>query len=154
MKQIAKKVVLGFLILCILSSITWVAYKWHEKGTNTELSESSEAGNTSKAVTKLNAESVQLDEISGILIDKHCFDLKDPATDSKMCLNMKSCAASGYGIAIKQTDNTYKFLKFDNQGQDFAILILKNTVKSKNITIHVKGMIEGENIKVSSIVEE
>jgi len=91
---------------------------------------------------------------AGVLIDKHCFLLKaDPAIETKMCLQMAVCAASGYGIAVKQADGTYKFYQFDADGHNQAKEILNQTAKPSNITITVNGVLDGEIIKVSSISE-
>lgn len=91
----------------------------------------------------------------GVLIDKHCFSLlDDPATDTKMCLQMAACEASGYGVEVKQADGSYKFYQFDANGHNRAKEILYQTVKHSNIAIVVNGVLDGENIKVFSISEE
>lgn len=92
--------------------------------------------------------------LTGILIDEHCFAFKDPANDTKMCLMMVNCKASGYGAAVLKSDGSYEFYAFDDAGQVLAADIIKNTKKMKNIIIEVKGSLDGEIVKVSSIVEK
>lgn len=92
-------------------------------------------------------------QLKGSLIDEHCFALKEPDKDTKMCLNMKKCEASGYGVAVKQSNGKYKFYKFDAAGNVLAKKILKSTKKDKNITIAVTGTVKNNNIKVSNIKE-
>lgn len=155
MKQISKKMIYIVLAICIALGAIGVVYAKYNNGGTDESNKSSKLMGNAKAATLLNnTENGQKDELEGILIDKHCFGMKEPPKDTKMCLMMKSCGESGYGVAIKQKDNTYKFYKFDAQGQKFAMEILKSTKKDKNITILVKGVVDGENIGVSDIVEE
>ncbi|OPY58385.1 MAG: Endo-1,4-beta-xylanase A precursor [Pelotomaculum sp. PtaU1.Bin035] len=91
----------------------------------------------------------------GVLIDKHCFSLEaDPAAETKMCLQMAACEASGYGVAVKRSDGTYEFYQFDADGHNQAKEILNQTAKSSNIIIVVNGVLDGEVIKVSSISEK
>lgn len=90
----------------------------------------------------------------GYLIDKHCAEMKDPVTETKMCLTMEKCQASGYGVSVKQDDGKYKFYKFDDKGHDLAKDLLSKTTKEKGIEVVVKGTLEGDSIKVSTISEK
>ena len=66
------------------------------------------------------------------------------------------CAASGYGLEINEGTaqaKKYVFYKFDKKGNDKAAKIIKNTKKTDNLSVEVKGMKEGGMIKVSSIKE-
>lgn len=112
---------------------------------------------------------------TGYIIDEDCFVAmpKDPGSDTKTCLNMKSCAASGYGIAVSQGDGTYKFYFFDGAfapnasgAQAQAAAIVKNTTKKNHVTVTVTGTVSGNTkfspdgdgisypvISVSSLVE-
>ena len=92
--------------------------------------------------------------LEGVLIDKHCFAFGEPETDSVECLRMKTCEESGYGIAVKQSDGTYRFYKFDELGQSIAKTILRNTLKENNIVVVAKGIVEGETIKISELKEK
>lgn len=91
---------------------------------------------------------------NGYIIDKHCFGMKDASEETKMCLTMESCKASGYGVAVKQADGKYKFYKFDDKGQQLATDVLGKTTKEKGISVAVKGTEDGESIKVSTITEK
>lgn len=54
--------------------------------------------------------------LTGIVTDVHCFLKKpDPALDSKKCLQMPACAATGFGIAVLQSDKTYTFYFIDGE---------------------------------------
>ena len=56
----------------------------------------------------------QIQSFTGYIIDEDCFVSYDnPGDDTKMCLSMKSCAASGYGIAVPKNDGSFKFYYFD-----------------------------------------
>ncbi len=92
-------------------------------------------------------------EYKGIIIDKHCFAFGEPDKDTKSCLLMPSCEASGYGIAFKK-DGIWQFYQFDEEGRKLAKDILLKTEKDSNITILVRGVAEGETIKVLSILED
>jgi len=109
---------------------------------------------------------------TGIVIDEHCFEKKpDPTLDSKKCLMMPACAATGYGIAVKQDDDTYKFYFFDGEfapaasgAQKAAASLIEASSKTDNFMVSVTGTLTGEKrsaadgqtfplIEVSSIKE-
>ncbi len=92
-------------------------------------------------------------EYKGVIIDKHCFAFGEPDKDTIGCLLMPSCEASGYGIAFKK-DNVWKFCQFDKEGHKLAKEILTKTKKESNITILVKGVAEGDTLKVLTISED
>ncbi|UZQ50719.1 cell wall-binding repeat-containing protein [Clostridium kluyveri] len=97
---------------------------------------------------------------TGYIQDQDCFISYAPnyGDDTKMCLSMKSCAASGYGITALESDGSYKFYYFDGDfatfadGKNFdgtgsqlsAWNLIQNTTKKNNITITVKGTLNGE----------
>jgi hypothetical protein len=58
---------------------------------------------------------VQTHTFTGYLIDEDCFvyPKTNPATHSQGCLAMKSCASSGYGLAIPQKNGSYRFVFLD-----------------------------------------
>ena len=114
-------------------------------------------GCTPKASTSINEadKTAVLTTFEGYVIDKHCFDKKpDPALDTKMCLQMKLCEGDGYGIAIKQADSTYKFIKFDAKDHALAKDLIAKTTKKDHISIEVQGTLVGDIINVTSIVEK
>lgn len=116
---------------------------------------------------------VSAQTLDGYIMDVHCFVIKsDPGSDSKACLQMPGCAATGFGIAVKQDDGTYKFFFFDGNfapsatdGQTKAMNLIDNTVKKDHVYISVTGELTGSStkyekngvsypvIKVSNIVE-
>ena len=91
----------------------------------------------------------------GYVIDTHCFNLKpDPTKDSKMCLLMAGCEASGFGIAVKQANSTYKFYKFNTTGHNMAKALITNSKKTTGFSISVRGKMVGNKINVTSVVEK
>ena len=60
---------------------------------------------------------------------------------------------SGYGIFIKNADNTYSFHRFDKNGTNLSKDLLKKTGKKAGITIHVMGKMKENIIYVESIQE-
>lgn len=71
---------------------------------------------TSRVSSVTSSKPATLANFTGYLIDEDCFvrtEYKNPANETNGCLTMSSCAASGYGIAVHQSDGTYKFYYFD-----------------------------------------
>ncbi|MGV8906572.1 MAG: bacterial Ig-like domain-containing protein [Acetobacterium sp.] len=95
--------------------------------------------------------------LTGYIQDQDCFISYAPnwGADTKMCLLMHSCAASGYGITALQSDGTYKFYYFDGDfatyepwsvgtgSQSTAWNFANATTKSNNITGTVTGTLSG-----------
>lgn len=90
----------------------------------------------------------------GYLIDRHCFDKGDPEKESKMCLQMKMCAESGYGLAIKQPDGKFVFYPFDGNGQKLSEDLLKKSENEGAFKLSVEGKPGIDGIKVSAIREK
>lgn len=98
---------------------------------------------------------VSAETMKGYLIDVHCFDIKPvPGSDTKACLQMKGCAASGFGIAVRQDDGSYKFYFLDGNfapaatgGQIMAMNLINNTTKEDHVYISVTGSLTGGRIK-------
>lgn len=90
---------------------------------------------------------------TGWLGDSDCTPhLKEPAEMGVKCLSCPHCEASGYGISIKQKDGSYKYYKFDANGQKLAKEnIIPKVTADKVPEITVKGIREGEFIKVTSL---
>lgn len=101
-----------------------------------------------------SAEKVSAETMSGYIMDTHCFLKKpDPGLDSKKCLQMAGCAATGYGIAVKQEDSTYKFYVFDGNfapestaAQLLAVNLINETTKTDHIYITIAGTLSGKTI--------
>ena len=122
-----------------------------------------------KLTGKPGAPTVQA--LTGYIIDKDCFNTNsNPGNDTKPCLQMKSCAASGYGIGVQQSDGTYKFYFFDGEfspkatgTQVKAKDLIDKSIKNTHISISIKGILNGDTktvdgvkypvITVSSLVE-
>lgn len=93
----------------------------------------------------------------GIVTDEHCFLKKpEPELDSKKCLQMPACAATGYGIAVLQSDKTYKFYYLDGDfapaatgGQDLAIKLIDASTRIDHFYVSVTGKLAGENRKAA-----
>ncbi len=108
----------------------------------------------------------------GIVTDAHCF-LKKPdlELDSKKCLQMPACAATGYGVAVVQPDKTYKFYFLDGEfapnatgAQATAAKLIAASTRTDHFYFTVKGTLSDKTktiafektypvINVASIVE-
>lgn len=106
--------------------------------------------NSAQTIPAVKAEQA----LEGYLIDKHCFALGEVEDATKMCLTMAKCAASGYGVAVKQPDGSYKFYLFDEKGQALAKDYLKTTTKDSDFIIQVKGAVDGEDVEVLSLSDK
>ncbi len=89
----------------------------------------------------------------GILQDQHCFGKIRPEVDTKMCLTMEECQASGYGLVIKGVNDKNTFYAFDAVGNEKVKQILFTTAKDSHIIIKVIGELEDDTLKVASIEE-
>ncbi|MHB8066188.1 MAG: hypothetical protein ACYDG2_26805 [Ruminiclostridium sp.] len=95
----------------------------------------------------------KVETFTGWLGDSDCSPmLKNPTEMMTKCLTHTNCEASGYGISIKQADGTYKYYKFDANGHKLAKENIVEKTTSENVPeIVVKGSLEGNIIKVTSI---
>ena len=92
--------------------------------------------------------------LTGIVTDVHCFVKKpDPALDSKKCLQMPACAATGFGLAVMQSDKTYKFYFLDGEfapsatgSQETVAKLIDNSTKTDHFYFTVTGTLTGETI--------
>lgn len=105
-----------------------------------------------------NSDTTAKQSFTGYIIDEDCFAAmtQDPGSDTKICLKMSSCAASGYGIAVKQSDGSYKFYFFDGEfapkasgSQVQAYNLILKTAKKNHVAITVTGILKG-NSKTAS----
>lgn len=93
--------------------------------------------------------------LDGWLYDYMSRGSKTPESKTKECLIMPKMEQSGYGVLVKQEDKSYKFYKFDDNGQKLSKNnILAKTKKSKGITIEVKGTVKDKILKVTAITEK
>ena len=90
----------------------------------------------------------------GLIIDKHCFPMGNPEKDTLMCLKMETCAASGYGLAVKAMDGTWSFTLFRADSQAKAADILDRTSKKSNITVKATGTVKTGVLSLSDLVEK
>jgi hypothetical protein len=101
-------------------------------------------------------------QVQGILIDQTCSSKAEvrlvpgPRIEGGMivaeahtreCALMPACQKTGYGVFTR--DN--KFLKFDEGGNRKALEALKASKKEDNLTVEVRGEIQGDTIKVESL---
>src|ERR1035437_1123768 len=80
----------------------------------------------------------------------------EPEKHTVACMLAPGCAASGYGIEINEGTSAaknYVYTKFDKKGNELAAKLLKQTKKTDNVSIEVRGVQEGDIIKVSSLKE-
>lgn len=90
--------------------------------------------------------------LTGIVTDSHCYLKKpDPTLDAKKCLLMPACAATGYGLAVQQSDKTYKFYFLDGEfapaasgTQDMAAKMINDSTKTDHFYFTVTGVLTGE----------
>ena len=102
-------------------------------------------------------EKILKQNLIGYITDERCF-VKNPfpGSDSKTCLQMTGSAATGYGIAVLQSDITLKFYYFDGDfapaatdGQLMAEQLINATARKDYILISVAGTITGEAIRAA-----
>ena len=79
----------------------------------------------------------------------------NPEKHTVACMKMPGCAASGYGVLVKdEKGGKYVFHKFDENGNEIAEKLLNTTKRTDNMHIKVKGSMSTDEIKVETIVEE
>ncbi|MCH3963694.1 MAG: cell wall-binding repeat-containing protein [Clostridium sp.] len=109
-------------------------------------------GKTTSYKVSIKDKVPQEQTFTGYIIDQHCFNSdSNPGNDTKSCLKMKSCAASGYGIGVPQNDGTYKFHYFDGEfapnatgTQVKAYELIDKSSKNSHISITVTGELNGD----------
>ncbi len=69
----------------------------------------------------------------------------NPDTHTRECA--LKCAASGFGIVTKDQ----QFLKFDSAGNAKIVEALKTSGEKDHLRVNVKGNVEGDTLKVTSI---
>ncbi|OJU16252.1 MAG: hypothetical protein BGN88_00120 [Clostridiales bacterium 43-6] len=101
--------------------------------------------------------------LSGYIIDEDCFTspgYHDPSKETRGCLLMPSCAAGGYGLAVKQADGSFVFYYFDGQisglsqsgeridnataGQRLAWEFIDKNIKDSSLLVTVSAQLTGE----------
>lgn len=116
-------------------------------------------GSVNGAALKVAVASTDSQTLTGYIIDEDCFvnpDYVDPSTETRGCQLMPNCAASGYGIAVLESNSYYKFYYFDGdistvskgkrvenatKGQEKAWNFIKGNIRDANIPVTVKGML-------------
>ena len=80
--------------------------------------------------------------------------ITNPEKHTVVCMKMRPCKASGYGLYIKDGESgKYVFYKFDEKGTELSKGLLKNTKKADNMLIKVKGTLDKDTIVVENIIE-
>jgi hypothetical protein len=70
---------------------------------------------------------------------------KNPGKHTLECMKADACAASGYGIFLKEKNGMYAFHKFDAKGSEMAKMDIVDVAKKKdNLKIKVKGELQGD----------
>jgi hypothetical protein len=73
--------------------------------------------------------------------------LKNPGKHTIACMKAEACAASGYGIFLKEKNGMYAFHKFDAKGSEMAKKEVVDVVTKKdNIKVKVKGELQADGI--------
>lgn len=89
--------------------------------------------------------------LEGYIIDKHCYDIKEPSEETVMCLQMEECEKRGYGVAVVD-NNGNKFVEFDKEGHEKAKeFITENNNKEKLGKVIIKGKHKDETFSVEEI---
>jgi hypothetical protein len=81
------------------------------------------------------------------LMDNKCAAKMASTPDSHMRSCALQCAAQGYGI---QTSDG-KYLKFDKNGNDQALKLLKASSQNDHLRVRVDGTLQGDTIAVKSV---
>lgn len=76
-------------------------------------------------------------EFKGILYAA-CCKAEPPENETKLIL--QKTEEGGYGVNVKQDDGTYKFYKFDENGQELAKDIIEYSTSTSYIRLTVKGI--------------
>jgi hypothetical protein len=66
---------------------------------------------------------------------------RHPEKHTLDCMRAEGCAASGYGIFLKEKGGMYKFHKFDEKGSEMAKNDIVDATKKKD---HMKIMVMGQ----------
>lgn len=94
---------------------------------------------------------------TGIVTDVHCYLKKPDITlDSKKCLQMPACAATGYGIVIVNSDKTTEFYFLDGDfapnatgAQQTVAKLIDASTKTDHFYFTVTGTMSGETKKIA-----
>ena len=101
--------------------------------------------------------------VQGVLIDKECSwkaetrvvpgprlegGVLEAYTHPRLCALMPACQRSGYGVF---TYDTYKFVPFDDTGNQKALALFKQSRKEDDFRVEVTGTMQGDVLKVASI---
>lgn len=94
---------------------------------------------------------------TGIVTDVHCYLKKPDITlDSKKCLQMPACAATGYGIVIVNSDKTTEFYFLDGDfapnatGTQLAVAkLIDASTKTDHFYFTITGTMSGETKKIA-----
>jgi hypothetical protein len=94
---------------------------------------------------------------TGIVTDVHCYLKKPDITlDSKKCLQMPACAATGYGIVILKDDKTTDFYFLDGDfapnatGAQLTVAkLIDASTKTDHFYFTVTGTLSGETKKIA-----
>lgn len=109
-----------------------------------------------EAVTQKPDSSESKDEYEcfyGVLMDKCCSDIDEPAIHETNCMFMEGCRESGYGLDIEQPDGTWVFYMFDEAGQQQTWDYINTTERQDGLYVTVTGTMENGIIKVKTIKE-
>ena len=81
------------------------------------------------------------------LVDSNCSKkvAADPDSHTRACA--LKCAASGFGIVTQDK----QFLKFDAEGNTKIVEALKASDKKDHLRVDVRGDVQGDTLKVTSI---
>lgn len=94
---------------------------------------------------------------TGIVTDVHCYLKKPEITlDTKKCLQMPACAATGYGIVIVKEDKTTEFYFLDGDfapnatGAQLTVAkLIDASAKTDHFYFTIKGSLSGETKKIA-----
>ncbi|MFB0959334.1 MAG: hypothetical protein QMB61_10040 [Clostridiaceae bacterium] len=90
--------------------------------------------------------------LTGILTDVHCY-LKKPdiALDTKKCLLMPACSATGYGLVVQKADGTSDFYFLDGEfapaatgSQQKALELINASARTDHFYFTITGVVSAD----------
>jgi hypothetical protein len=112
------------------------------------------SGNLIKVLTV--TEKLDEKDFVGVLIDRKNFEAakSDPAAVGRENLQATEKIASGFGVAVKQPNGEFSFLKLDDNSQISASEIIAASKKERGITVIAIGTWNGSLLQATSVVEK
>ena len=130
-----------------------------ETSTSTQPVVTSSTTSAKSAVQSESDNTGTIRSFTGYLIDTDCLALyPDPSEETRVCLLMNSCAASGYGVSFQNSEGNKSFYLFDGNiagdpydasqlstgGQLLAHSFLTSNISDSNRSVTVEGIVSAD----------